>query len=389
MGCIQSRYCVQSGGNGLNQSDKEIKLYPIKLKEQSNATTAPDNTAYYTTTDDHKLHTWNDVVKLRVGKSLQQCVEEFNGVLNKLAKLNFTDQKEQKAGEAKSSKSDLIEIKLLEKWKRDVYIPICQSTGEVRNFAQLSCDAKMLKISHEVQGWKDFALIKNFCDSISLNVDPTYFSILEASLQTLCALTYKIYIKFYYNHPSMVVDIGVSGVKPLERKTLDKVFVDSREGRNIAGWADIQQNPIPTEMSFSFTDQKHSKTCVFYIFDCEEKQNLAKALSAFEYYNISPPPNITRVLSKIKSDEITVLFQFNDTDGVETLSIQLQKMTIDQEEELMDNIDNQKYTEKWEEFKNLFLGEDADFFLELTYEGYKINLSCEAGEPLEATLSFL
>jgi len=239
----------------------------------------------------------NTSTDFRAGKSYKHCVEDINLIFHKL-EIFF----ENMGGSNKV-------LHMLHLWLDEFVLTVCKKTGEISHFVSYSPVKHMIQLSHEINGWNDLSFFKIFCKKHSIIINVESFDELQESIKELSPLTVTMSIAFtYFNENKSLPEISSS--ISITTNILSKISLILHNINNfhrIVNWANDTKS-LPIEISFNLTEVPGKKGISYYIFDGDENENMARAISAFPdnaklFQNL-----ITKIIDLVPASELTVGF---------------------------------------------------------------------------------
>ena len=97
------------------------------------------------------------------------------------------------------------------------------------------------------------------------------------------------------------IDFGIGIVKPIDRKNLSRFLQNSSDRKIITEWSYLGSMPIPVSLQFSCL--KIKKSCQFYIFDGEKRENFQRAFAIFDYIGAPVRSDLKECFFTAKSEE--------------------------------------------------------------------------------------
>ncbi|OMJ76657.1 hypothetical protein SteCoe_23930 [Stentor coeruleus] len=256
-------------------------------------------------------------------------------------------------------------VKISEIWVNEVYRVMEESsilTEDLKTMVSLNSHGDTLTIKHELDGLRNFNMIKSFYTKIipytNKQFDYTSYQDKENFLVSLCPLTIYFYLKL-----GDEIDFGIGVEKPMDRKQMASFLMNCTEASNISNWANLNNQPIPISCSFSVVSKARFLT--FYIFDGVKNQNIDRGFSLFEDYGAPVSKKIENMFRISTADEVYCSLEF-DEKSIRTISLQIQNTEIC--DHMLGIIDNNPDTLKWNAFHSLLPGKLIG--IELTSDGF-------------------
>lgn len=222
---------------------------------------------------------------------------------------------------------------------------------DIKSYFNLDSSGRTLTISHEVDGLREFSLIREFCRQLAgickiTKVHKFQESVLNEQIDFLVSLS-PLTIVFYLKLGSEV-DCGIGVEKPMERRHLSKFLVSASERENLARWCYQINNPIPVH--FSFSPLKASRCIRFYIFDGLKHQNFSNAFSMFEHFGAPLSERTKEVLKKSTGEAVNCKIEL-DEERILALSVEVQWPQV--KFDLASNSDAPVNEKSWERLMSL------------------------------------
>lgn len=314
---------------------------------------------------------------LRIGKTFSELNKEFEAILDciRQAKRDFMGST---SCDFDPGRDDRV-FNVINQWKSFVYEEICKKTGEIKNIITYSTNGKSLRISHEIEGWKDITLLKGFCDYVDIKIDESFYKICKVKLNDICCLTIIVWIEVTEGPAGSNMSVGCNILKPSDRHTLLKFLEGSVEKSNILTWFD-SNGPVPLDFGMSVGELDSEIIIGFYFFDGSPQVNLSKALTGLQAYGADINSDNINLFKEIPGEEIKVYFAINKY-GAQRVSLQMFKLSEKLLHNMLETLDKKYDQAVWEQYKNLFSGMTLKTYYTLEYDndGFKIFCTREVG----------
>ena len=272
-------------------------------------------------------------------------------------------------------------LKTLFLWRNEVYGPICKKTGEISTHLINNSNGKCLTISHEVNGWKNIAMIKNFYSKFNQAFDKRFYENMKEKIEAISTLTVVVWIQFILE-PKFNFLIGYNSMKPSDKLTISKFLENCVEKPNIMKWYEYNL-PTPTEYGCALSSESNELICGFYFFDSVPEVNLSKALSGFKSYGAEISQEKLDILKDIHGGELQIYFHVNH-DGVQKIRLLVYYMNSDLETKILEKIDNNYIISGWDKFKKKFeKSGQSQYLLEFSVEGFSLSCSTQIGAEMD------
>jgi hypothetical protein len=321
---------------------------------------------------------------LRIGKTTQHLNKEFDAIVDSI----------------KNARKDLLKSNLIpsdpamtekffssiSKWKHHVYEEVCKKTGEIKNIVRYSSSGKKFTIAHEIDGWKELSLLRDFCQHVGIKGKELEFKIYEEKLALISSLTIIIWIELHDIGSSYSINIGCNISKPEEKRTLRRFLEGSCERENIITWFNAN-SPVPVEFGFSVGEGDSEVITGFYFFDGPAYMNLSKSLSAFQAYGADISPELLNVFKNIPGEELKVFFLANK-DGVQKVQLFMFKLPEELEKEIIGKFEKNVGASPYWKFKSGFhqITLKSFYLLEFSCEGFTLSCCQEVGDEISSSV---
>jgi len=324
-------------------------------------------------------------LQLRIGKTFTDLNREYETIMEGL-RLTRRDYLNSTATNLDSMKEERL-FTVLNQWKSFVYEDICRKTGEIKNIVTYNSSGKYFCLAHEIDGWSDIRILKDFCEFIEIEYDDNFFKKFKARLEAISTLTIMIWIEITDTDNKFNIDVGCSISKPEDKRTLRKYLDGTVEKDNILTWFNAN-TPVPQDFGFTVGESDSHVLTGFYFFEGPPYMNLSKSLSAFQAYG-ADINKILDVLRNIPGEELKVSFLANQ-DGVQRVRLLMFKLPQDLENEILEYIDKAYEKSAWNQFKASFGGITLRtyYILEFTCDGFSLYCSNEVGQEIGANAYF-
>lgn len=327
--------------------------------------------------DNHGIFDLNfDDLQLRYGKTIEELHLEYEAIVN-----SYKSGRKSILGSTQEG-AKLIESKvtnLLNTWKYCVYDEICRKSGEIKNLISYNTSGKIFRVIHEIDGWKEIELLKNFCTQSKLLIDKTFFNSLSTKLNAIGSLTVQVWIEFNTTGSELAVMIGFNLVKPSDKELVESFLEHSVERNNVITWFDAN-TPVPIEYGFGIGENANEMLIGFYFFDGSLNINLGRSLTAFQAYGANLSKEFVEVLKGFSSEEYKVHFMISP-EGVQKVRMLINKISDNAKAKMIEHITGRGGQQEWDELNKAFASLKIKdmYFLEYTNEGFGIHTIIEVG----------
>ncbi|OMJ66288.1 hypothetical protein SteCoe_36922 [Stentor coeruleus] len=241
----------------------------------------------------------------------------------------------------------------------DVWIEEMQSflvsnsllNDDIKTKISLDSSGKCIWIKHEIDGSRNFGVIKTFCEKIqkqtqhskNYEFDGSVFESNVKFLISLCPLTISLYLKI-----GTEIDFGIGVDKPMDVQKTANFLSDCSDIDLINKWISLNNHPIATFCFISVIRQ--SRYLNFCIFDGLRMQNIDKGLSLLENFGAPVSSELNELLRRNTADEVNCCLEILDN---KVNSISLEAKTEDMGECMISVIDSGYNSLKWTTFNSL------------------------------------
>jgi hypothetical protein len=282
---------------------------------------------------------------LRNQKLLTSSPLEFSTIFA-TAKLYLRDR---------SNFSELVQV--LNIWQIEVFAQLQNSVmlaQDLHTIVALDSTGQRFIITHEVDGVRDFSMIRRFWKQIKLmklsmdlpEFDEREFERSEQFLESLTPLTISFFLKLGSDLDCGMSYTGIGVNKPMGQSQLSQFFSLLSDTEGLGKWCYAVQ-PIP--VGFFCALGSGEKTCSLYLFDGERELNYSRAMSLFEFYGAPLPTNIAEFLKTASGEEVHSLVTFGSS-GILRLGIQVRGLEQSRVMELGQLLESPFEAEKCDKF---------------------------------------
>jgi hypothetical protein len=258
--------------------------------------------------------------------------------------------------------------KALELWEVTVFTQLenfVLSPNDLHHKLSLNSMGTELTITHEVDGFRSYEAVRNFCKIQSGGTfDEDYYEEIESFLRSLIPLTISFMLVM-----GSTVDCVIGVNKPMDRRQLTLFLKPIAESKAIGKWSYAQGQPIPTQVSFSCL--RKAKSLHFYSFDGLKKVNFDRCFSIFEAFAAPLPESHKEVLHNSRNEEMHCVLEFLD-DNLSGMGVLLQ--SLEGTPSLGRLLDTHFAEDTWVLFRQV-IGKGSLKLL-LSGEGYSMTQTC-------------